>query len=102
MQKNQIFDTNSDPDWSGTASIRFSRKFYPNIYKKKTKFGKFTLGYLSLCAVTYTNQRGIVNSVIQSNSYFFNSENVLLTMIFDERKSVRKKQSKGSDAFAIT
>jgi len=35
--------------------------------------------------------RNIVNNVVQHNSYFAHSENVLLTMLFDSRKSIREK-----------
>lgn len=63
----------------------FNVKYYDSVIHGSALLYKF------ICSTQYLpqNLREIVNNVVQNNGYFAHSENVLLTMIFDNRKEVR-------------
>lgn len=65
----------------------FNVKYYNSVIYGSALLSKFirSTQYLP------QNLREIVNTVIQNNSYFAHPENVLLTMIFDDRKPIRQR-----------
>lgn len=65
----------------------FNVKYYSSVIYGSALLGKFirSTQYLP------QNLREIVNNVVQNNAYFAHPENVLLTMLFDDRKSVRER-----------
>lgn len=64
----------------------FNIKYYNSAVYSSALLGKF----IQWTQFLPDNLRNIVNPVIQNNCYFAHSENVLLTMLFDHRKEVRK------------
>lgn len=65
----------------------FNVKFYSSVIYGSALLFKFirSTQYLP------PSHREIVNKVVQNNGYFAHPENVLLTMFFDDRKSVRER-----------
>lgn len=65
----------------------FNVKYYSSVVYGSALLGKFILWtqYLE------PNLRNVVHKVIATNSYYAHSENVLLTMLFDDRKAVRDR-----------
>lgn len=60
-------------------------------YFNSAVYGSALLGkFIQWTQYLPDNLRNIVNRVIQNNSYFAHSENVLLSMLFDDRKDIRK------------
>lgn len=64
----------------------FNIKYYNSAIYGSALLGKF----IQWTQYLPDNLRAIVNPVIQNNCYFAHSENVLLTMLFDDRKDIRK------------
>ncbi|XP_049318586.1 uncharacterized protein LOC125780355 [Bactrocera dorsalis] len=66
--------------------MHFNVKYYNSVIYGSSLLCKY------ICSTQYLpqNLREIVNNVVQNNSYFTHSENVLLTMLFDARKEVRQ------------
>lgn len=60
-------------------------------YCNSAVYGSALLGkFIQWTQYLPDNLRNIVNPVIQNNSYFAHSENVLFSMLFDDRKEIRK------------
>ena len=51
--------------------------------------GPYTPRYDASTQYLDTNLRGVVNNVIKDNSYYAHSENILLAMLFDDKKETR-------------
>lgn len=68
----------------------FNVKYYSSVIYGSILLSKFirSTQYLP------ENQRKIVNRVVQNNSYFAHCENVLLAMLFDDKKTVRESALK--------
>lgn len=64
----------------------FNIKYYNSAIYGSALLGKF----IQWTQYLPDNLRDIVNPVIQNNSYFAHSENVLLSMLFDDRKEIRR------------
>lgn len=64
----------------------FNIKYYNSVVYGSVLLGKFIqwTQYLS------DHLRDIINRVIQNNSYFAHCENVLLSMLFDDRQGIRR------------
>lgn len=63
----------------------FNIKYYSSVVYGSVLFFK----YITWAQFLDQNLRTIVNRVIENNSYFAHSENILLSMLFDDRKEVR-------------
>ena len=65
--------------------MHFNIKYYNSVVFGSVIFYKFIrwTQYLD------TNLRGVVNNVIKDNSYYAHSENILLAMLFDDKKESR-------------
>lgn len=65
--------------------MHFNIKYYNSVVFGSVLFYKFIrwTQYLD------TNLRGVVNNVIKDNSYYAHSENILLAMLFDDKKETR-------------
>lgn len=62
--------------------MHFNIKYYNSVVFGSVLFYKFIrwIQYLD------TNLRGVVNNAIKDNSYYAHSENILLAMLFDDKK----------------
>lgn len=63
----------------------FNIKYYNSVIYGSTLLFKF----IRLTQFLPLNVRQIVYSVVQNNSYFAHPENVMLSMLYDDRKSIR-------------
>lgn len=68
----------------------FSVKYYNSVVHGSVLLYKF----IKSTQFLPQNLKQIVNKIIQNNAFFAHPENVLLAMLFDERKSVREKAIK--------
>lgn len=64
----------------------FNVKYYSSAVYGSALLGKF----IQWTQYMPNHLRGIINPVIQNNCYFAHSENVLFTMLFDDRKEIRR------------
>lgn len=65
--------------------MHFNIKYYNSVVYGSALFSKF----IRWTQFLEPNVRDVINNVIKDNSYFAHSENVLLTMLFDDRKDKR-------------
>lgn len=63
----------------------FNVKYYSSVVFGSVLFSKF----IRWTQYLEPNLRKVVNNVITNNAYFAHSENILLTMLFDDRKEIR-------------
>lgn len=63
----------------------FSVKYYNSVVYGSALLFKF----ISWTRYLENNVRGVVDSIIRNNSYFAHPENIILSMLFDDRKSQR-------------
>lgn len=64
----------------------FNIKYYESVVYGSVLVGKF----IRWTQYLPNNLRSVVNTVIENNSYFAHCENVLLSMLFDDRQHIRK------------
>lgn len=63
----------------------FNIKYYSSVVYGSALFGKF----IRWSQYLEPRLRIIVNNVVQNNAYYAHSENILLAMLFDDRKEIR-------------
>ena len=68
----------------------FNVKYYSSVIYGSVLLSKFIRSTQYLA----TKLRDIVNTVVRNNSYFSHPENVLLSMLFDDRQTVRERAIK--------
>lgn len=68
----------------------FNVKFYSSVVHGSTLLFKFIRTTQTLPDA----HREIINTTVQNNAYFAHSENILLSMLFDDRKEVRDRAIK--------
>lgn len=72
------------------APMHFNVKYYGSVVSASVLFYNF----IRWTQYLETNLREVVNNVIKDNSYFAHSENILLAMLFDDKKEVRNNAIK--------
>lgn len=65
----------------------FNVKYYNSVVYGSALLSKF----LRWTQYLPQNLRSVINSVVNFNSYYAHSENILLTMLFDDRKAIRDR-----------
>ncbi|XP_073811852.1 uncharacterized protein [Musca autumnalis] len=91
----RLYIATKDPSENLKILARYIMKVYVPMYLNvkyyhSAVYGSALLGkFIQWTQYLPDNLRNIVNPVIQNNSYFAHSENVLLSMLFDNRKEIR-------------
>lgn len=65
----------------------FNIKYYSSVVYGSALLSKF----IRWTRYLQSNLRDIIDGVIQSNSYFAHPENIILSMLFDDRKAIRDR-----------
>lgn len=63
----------------------FNVKFYSSVVYGSVLFSKF----IRFTQYLNKNLRDVINTVIKNNAYYAHTENILLAMLFDDRKTIR-------------
>ena len=91
----RLYVTMKNPAENLRILVEFIIKVYVPMYFNIKYYNSVVYGSVIFCKyITWSqfleqNLRNIVNQVIKNNSYFAHSENVLLSMLFDDRKEMR-------------
>lgn len=92
----RVYIASENPSENLKVLARYIMKVYVPMYfnikyRNSAVYGSALLGkFIKWTQYLPDNLRNIINPVIQNNCYFAHSENVLLTMLFDDRKNIRK------------
>lgn len=92
----RVYIATKDPSENLKVLARYIMKVYVPMYfnvkyYSSAVYGSALLGkFIQWTQYMPNHLRAIINPVIQNNCYFAHSENVLFTMLFDDRKEIRR------------